>query len=87
MTDPHLELLRCQSTEHEAWLAVVSELRSAGAGDINAGGRHERLHDAIVAWGEELAQLRMHDPNPKHTEQALRERREKYLGLGEGAPE
>jgi len=69
-----------QVTEHQAWLALVSELRKAGAGDINAGGKHERLHDAIVAWGEELAQLRINDPDPAHAERSLMERRAKYLG-------
>ena len=79
MNDPHLNFIQLQSTEHEAWTAVVSELRSRGVGDINAGGKDERLHDAIVAWGEELAQLRMNDPDPTHAERALAERREKYL--------
>lgn len=69
-----------QALEHQAWLAVVGELRLAGVGEINAGGRHERLHDAITAWGEELAQLRLRDPDPSHAERALRERREKYTG-------
>jgi hypothetical protein len=48
-------------------------------GDINAGGQHERLHDVITAWAEELAQLRMNDPDPAHAERALQERRLKYL--------
>jgi hypothetical protein len=73
------ELHRLQMTEHHAWLAVVSELHKAGVGDINAGGKHERLHDAITAWGEELAQLRMNDPDHSHAEKALYERRHKYL--------
>jgi hypothetical protein len=76
----HLEFL---TNEHAAWLAIVSEMHAAGVGDINSGGRHERLHDAICAWGEELAQLRMNDPDPTHAERALAERREKYLGGGE----
>jgi hypothetical protein len=62
--------------EHSAWGWVVSELRKRGVGDINAGGKDEPLHDAIAAWGEELAQLRMHDPNPQHAEDALAMRRE-----------
>lgn len=70
-----------QITEHQAWLALVSEMRKAGVGDINAGGAHERLHDAVVAWGEELAQLRMNDPDPAHAEKALNDRRQKYLGV------
>jgi hypothetical protein len=59
--------------------ALVSELRRAGVGDINLGGRHERLASAIAAWGEELAQLRINDPDPSHAERALEERRRKYL--------
>jgi len=70
-----------QLREHEAWGAVVSELRKRNVGDINAGGKDESLHDAICAWAEELAQLRMNDPNPEHAAKALRERREKYLGI------
>jgi hypothetical protein len=54
-------------------------MRKAGVGDVNSGGKHERLHDAICAWGEELAQLRMNDPDPAHAENALAERRAKYL--------
>ena len=74
-----LHFMGQQSTEHQAWLALVSEMRRAGVGDINRGGEHERLHDAIVAWGEELAELRRQDPDPSHAERALSERREKYL--------
>lgn len=75
------DILRTQQRiEHHAWRAVVSEMRLAGVGDVNAGGRHERLHDAIAAWGEELAQLRMMDPDPVHAEAALEQRRTKYLG-------
>lgn len=74
-------LRRLQITEHQAWLSLVSEMRKAGVGDINAGGKHERLHDAICAWGEELAQLRMNDPDPEHAERAHVERREKYLTM------
>lgn len=79
MNDPHLNFIQLQSNEHAAWTAVVSELRQRGVGGINAGEKDERLHDAIVAWGEELAQLRMNDPDPTHAERALAERREKYL--------
>lgn len=74
-----LEFRHYQQAEYQAWLSVVKELRAAGAGDINAGGKHERLHDAITAWGEELAQLRLHDPEPIHADRALNERRAKYL--------
>jgi hypothetical protein len=76
------ELRKLQTTEHEAWQAVVAEMRRSGVGDINRGGVHERLHDAITAWGEELAQLRMNDPDPAHAANALAERRQKYLGGG-----
>lgn len=66
--------------EHDAWLDVVDELRSAGAGAINAGEENEGLHNAIVKWGEELAQLRINDPDTAHAENALREKRERYPG-------
>lgn len=78
-----LAFLKVQQTEHAAWLSVVSELRKRGVGDINAGGKDERLHDAIVAWGEELAQLRLNDSKPEHAESALAERRAKYLDADE----
>ena len=84
MTDPHLDHLRLQHTEHDAWLMLVQELRRLGVGDINAGGEHERLHDHIVLWGEELAQLRLNDPDPTHAERALDERREKWARDWEG---
>lgn len=74
------KLREAQHTEYQAWLALVQEMRQAGVGDINAGGKHERLHDAICAWGEELAQLRMADPDPSNAERALDKRRVKYLG-------
>lgn len=64
--------------EHAAWADVVEELRAAGVGEINRGEPHEKLHDAIVRWGEELAQLRMHDARPENAERALSERREKW---------
>lgn len=80
MIDDRLAFLKVQQTEHAAWLSVVSELRTRGVGDIDAGGKDERLHDAIAAWGEELAQLRLSDPEPEHAERALAERRTKYLG-------
>lgn len=68
----------CQQREHDAWLLVVDELRKRGVGDIERGGRDERLHDAIVRWGEELAQLRLADPNASHAETALAERRAEW---------
>jgi hypothetical protein len=78
MTDSRLEFLRYQTAEHTAWLEVVAELRAAGVGAINRGESHERLHDAIAAWGEELAQLRLHDSDPEHAERAHMERRQAY---------
>jgi hypothetical protein len=79
-TTDYAKLRQAQRTEHEAWRALVTEMRKAGVGEINAGGKHERLHDAICAWAEELAQLRINDPDPSHAEKALAERRDKYLG-------
>lgn len=76
-TDP-LAFREFQANEHQAWLDVVRLLRDSGVGGINAGEPDERLHDAIVRWGEELAQLRLHDPEPAHAEVALRERRAKW---------
>ena len=75
-----LEQMERMHREHAAWLDVVEELRSAGAGEIEPGQDHESLHNAIVKWGEELAQLRMHDPDAAHANQALAERREAYPG-------
>jgi hypothetical protein len=77
MADLDMSHVKRMQTEHDAWLAVVSELRKQGVGDINMGGEQELLHDLIVAWGEELAQLRMADPNPAHAIRALAERRAK----------
>jgi hypothetical protein len=71
------DLTSLQQNEWAAWRALVSEMRQAGVGDINAGGEHERLHDAICVWGEELAQLRM-AIDPIHAQRALDKRREKY---------
>lgn len=65
--------------EHKAWLVVVEELRARGAGEIERGEKDHRLHDAIVWWGEELAQLRIHDPNPEHALNALSEKREAWV--------
>jgi hypothetical protein len=67
-----------QAIEHDTWLVVVDELRKRGVGAINAGEPDERLHDAIVLWGEELAQLRLVDPNETHAVRALAERRLKW---------
>lgn len=67
-----------QSNEYEAWRAVTSELRRLGIG-INSSDVGECLHDAITAWAEELAQLRMNDPDPTHAVNALAQRRAKYL--------
>jgi hypothetical protein len=70
-----LAFMAQQAAEHNAWLMVVHELRRLGVGQINRGEPHERLHDHLVLWGEELAQLRLHDPDPEHAERALAERR------------
>jgi hypothetical protein len=77
MNHPELEFLAYQEREHEAWLDVGKEFEAHGL-DMNAGGNAESLHNAIVRWGEELVQLRLHDPNPDHAETALRERRAAY---------
>lgn len=77
MSTLDLEFIQQQQVEHAAWQTVVDALRVAGVGDINAGGKHELLHDVIVAWGEELAALRLMDPNPEHARNALIERRDK----------
>jgi hypothetical protein len=42
------------TSEHHAWLAAMSELKRLGI-DIN---QEDRLHALLVAWGEELAELR-----------------------------
>ncbi len=76
--DRRLNLIAYQRDEHRAWLAVVGELRAAGAGDINAGGENEGLCAAICTWGELLAQLRLNDPDPTHAEKALEERLAAY---------
>jgi hypothetical protein len=73
--------LKAQATEHAAWGAVMQELRKRGVGSVNKGGKDETLHDAICAWAEELVQLRLSDPDPTHATKALKERREKYLGV------
>jgi hypothetical protein len=70
------ELLRLVNLEYDAWLEVVREcdrLKLCLSPGANAG----RLHDAIVRWGEELAQLRMADPEPKHAEHGLLSARQK----------
>lgn len=76
--EKRLRFMAVQATEHAAWGAVVGELRGLGVGQIEPGQPHERLHDAITCWGEELAQLRLHDPDPAHAERALAERRQNW---------
>jgi hypothetical protein len=73
---PFLHMER-QRIEHAAWLDVVIELRERGVGHIERGEADYPLWAAITKWGEELAQLRMLDPNPQH---ALNEARERYEG-------
>lgn len=73
-----LKLHQQQGTEHGAWLMLVGELRHLGVGDIERGGAHEKLFDLITLWGEELAQLRLGDPDPEHAARAIAEKREKW---------
>jgi SEC-C motif len=55
--------------ELDAWLDVAAECRRLGHdGQVGNGAELTR---AITAWGEELAQLRLHDPNPEHAVNAL----------------
>lgn len=79
-----IALLGFQAAEHEAWGEVVLELRDAGVGEINRGEPNERLHDFIVWWAEELAQLRLHDLHPEHAKRGLLERRAKVAAWKEG---
>lgn len=74
---PHMER---QTVEHAAWLDVVIELRERSVGRIEPGESDHALCNAITRWGEELAQLRMLDPNPQHAHNALKEARERYQG-------
>jgi hypothetical protein len=79
MSDAHLDHLQYQQREYVAWRHVMAEMADVIADlDVERGGLHERLCNAITRWGEELAQLRLSDPDPAHAEQALRERREAY---------
>ena len=71
-----LEFLAYQGREHDAWTqGVVKEARALG---LDLSGDAEQLYNAIVRWGEELAQLRIADPNPTHAPNALAERRADY---------
>jgi hypothetical protein len=65
--------------EHAAWLDVGIELKKLGL-DMDREGGGAELTRAIHLWGEELAQLRMHDPNPDHAANALAEKRRTYAG-------
>lgn len=72
-------MMEQMAREHAAWLDVVKELRTRGAGDINQGEKDEPLHNAIVKWGEELATLRStHDETMRS--RALAEKRALYEG-------
>jgi hypothetical protein len=74
-----LAFMAIQAREFEVWRdAVMAELERFGVANINEGGEHVRLHDAIAYWAEELAQLRLHDPDPAHAERALAERRQNW---------
>jgi hypothetical protein len=83
VTDAALRFLEFQDREHAAWLDVGREFKALGL-DMNSGGNAERLHDAIVRWGEELAQLRLNDPDSMHAERALGERRAAYRSATDG---
>lgn len=79
MSDAHLDHLQYQQREFVAWRAVIGEMEDVISDlDVERDGPHARLFNAITRWGEELAQLRLNDPNPAHAAQALRERREAY---------
>jgi hypothetical protein len=65
--------------EHAAWLDVGIELKKLGL-DMDREGGGAELTRAIHLWGEELAQLRMHDHNPDHAVSALAEKRGAYPG-------
>lgn len=69
-----------QQIEHAAWLDVVIELRERGVGQIEPEQKDYPLWAAITKWGEELAQLRLHDPDPNHAENAVAMARDRYSG-------
>jgi hypothetical protein len=74
--DKRLAFMAQQGVEYSAWReAVMPELERFGVAEIDPGGEHERLHDAITYWAETLAQLRLADPDPAHAERALADRR------------
>ena len=75
MQDISVEFLQQQRTEYDAWGLVMSELRKRGVGDVNEGGKDQHLGEAIMAWGEELCELRRLDQNPAHAWNALAEKR------------
>lgn len=68
-----------QQREHDAWLDVGMEFAALGL-NMNEGGNAVELHNAIVRWGEELAQLRLNDPEAQHAVDALARRRQLYPG-------
>jgi hypothetical protein len=65
--------------EHAAWLDVGAELKRLGL-DMDRDGAGAELTRAIHLWGEELAQLRMNDPDASHATRALAEKRAAYAG-------
>ncbi len=79
MDDFNPEFLAQQEREWQAWRDACAELKALGH-DFNAGEDGEQLHNALVKWGEELAELRRLDPDPTHRVNALNERREAYQG-------
>jgi hypothetical protein len=79
-SEPLLDSFERQTREHAAWLDVVIELRERGAGEIEPEQKDYPLWAAITKWGEELAQLRLRDPDPDHAENAVAMARERYPG-------
>jgi len=63
--------------EHAAWLDVGCEFRRVG---LDMDGNADALTRAITKWGEELAQLRLRDPEPAQATSAFRRRRSAYVG-------
>jgi hypothetical protein len=68
--------MELQRREHAAWLDAVQELVDRGIEPNDD--EHEPLMAALKKWGEELHQLREHDPDTAHETTALREARAKY---------
>lgn len=80
--DEWLALKRQQAMqdEYDAWMAIIYELRERNVGDIEIGGKDNKLWAAIVLWGEELAELRRLTPQDINA-QALTEKRDVWASL------